>query len=134
MHGTAGSAGQYRDRLGRLKRRRLDLDEDLWSPPVSSRNAGLPRDTDRRTDYAGLLLTTAGLNEHEHKRSELSLEDGGINSETNISNGTTVSASLSNERVKLGPSHKTSLVEVDEPSNLEQTELNLIETRGPYVA
>ncbi len=134
MHGTAGSAGQHRDGLGRPKRRRLDPDEDSWSPPVGSRNAGLPRDTDGRTDYAGLLLAAAGLNEHEHERSELSLEDGGINGETNVSNGTTVSASPSNERVKLGPGHKTSLVEVDEPSDSEQTESNLVETRGPYVA
>jgi len=131
---TAGSAAQHRDGLGRPKRRRLDLDGNSWSPPVGSRNTRLPRDIDERTNYAGLLLAAAEFSEHEHERRELSLEDGGINVETNVNDVTTASASPSNERVELCPSHKTSLVEVDEPSHSEQNESNLVETRGPDVA
>lgn len=134
MPDTAGSAAQHRDGSGRPKRRRLDPDRNSWSPPVGSRNARLPRDTDERTDYAGLLLAAAEFSEHEHERRELSLEDGGINGETNVNNVTTASASPSNERVELCPGYKTSSVEVGEPSDSEQTESYLVETRGPDVA
>ncbi len=67
-------------------------------------------------------------------RGELSLEDEGINGKTNVNDATTTSASPSNERVELCPGHKTTLIEVNEPSDSEQTESNLVETRGPDVA
>jgi len=102
--------------------------------PNTAGSAEQHRDGSGRPKRRRLDEDRNSCSEDEHERRELSLEDGGIDGETNVNDVTTAIASPSNKRVELCPAHKTSSVEVGEPSNSEQTESDLFETRGPDVA